>query len=155
MQEPALYLAGIIRAFNGQVNDQNYFAYELLNLSQDLFNSPSVFNYYAPGNEMQIFTPYTAIYRANLAYGLFGAYNNPVQTYGPGTTIDLTPYVALAGTPAALVDALDLALTHGDMPAAMKSTLVAAVTAEAGGSVKRVEMGIYLIISSGYYNVWH
>lgn len=30
LQEPALYLAGIIRAFGGTVNDQNYWAYELL-----------------------------------------------------------------------------------------------------------------------------
>ena len=155
MQEPALYLAGIIRAFNGQVTDQNYFPYELLLLGEDLFNAPSVFNYYAPGNEMQIYTPWTSIYRANMAFGLFHAYNNPIQTSGPGMTIDLTPYVALAATPAALVDALDLALTHGDMPATMKATLVSSVAAEAGGSVARVEIAIYLIISSGYYNVWH
>ena len=155
LQEPALYLPGVIRAFGGQVTDQNYFAYELTLLGQDLFNPPSVFNYYSPGNEMQIYTPWTAIYRSNLVYGLFHAYNNPVQTYGPGTTINLTPYVALAGTPAALVDALDLALTHGDMPAAMKTMLVSAVTAEAGGAVARVEVAVYLIIASGYYNVWH
>ena len=155
LQEPALYLPGVIRAFAGQVTDQNYFSYELHLLGQDLFNAPSVFNYYAPGNEMQIYTPWTSIYRANVVFGLFHAYNNPVQTYGPGTTINLTPYVALASTPAALVDALDLALTHGDMPAPMKATLVSAVTAEAGGAVTRVEMAVYLIISSGYYNVWH
>lgn len=40
----ALYLAGLILAFN----DQNYFPYDLLNLDQDIFNAASVFSYYAP-----------------------------------------------------------------------------------------------------------
>jgi hypothetical protein len=166
LQEPALYLAGIIRAFGGTVNDQNYWAYDLLNLSQEIYESPSVFNYYSPsyvipqssgvsGPEFQIFTPWTAIYRANMANGLFGAYNNPVQTYGPGTLIDLTALVPLAANPATLVDALDYSLTAGLMPAVMKQTIVNAVTTETGGNVARVETGIWLILSSGYYNVWH
>jgi uncharacterized protein (DUF1800 family) len=78
MQEPALYLAGLIRAFNGTVNDQNYFPYDLLNLDQDIFNAASVFSYYSPsyvvpagyipplpptqptGGEFQIFDTYTS-----------------------------------------------------------------------------------------------
>jgi hypothetical protein len=41
------------------------------------------------------------------------------------------------------------------MPATMKTTIVSAVTQEASGNLKRVEAGIYLIVSSNYYNVWH
>jgi len=107
------------------------------------------------GPEFQIFTPWTVIYRANMANGLFGAYNNPVQTYGPGTLIDLTALAPLAANPASLVDALDYSLTAGLMPAPMKQTIVNAVTSETGGNVARVETGIWLILSSGYYNVWH
>jgi hypothetical protein len=166
LQEPVLFLAGLIRAFGGINNDQNFFAWDLTNMSQDVYNAPSVFNYYSPGYvlpqsgglggpEFQIYTPYTAVYRDNLVAGLFSSYSNPVITSGPGTTIDVTPFMALANNPATLVDALDFTLTAGIMPAAMKQILVTAVTAEAGGTLKRVETGIYLILASGYYNVWH
>jgi hypothetical protein len=165
LQEPALYLAGIFRALNGQVTDQNYFAGDLSALGQSVFDAPSVFNYYSPGYrvpgigisgpEFQIDTPYTAVYRDNWVSNIFSSYSNPVVTYGPGTTVDLTSYVALASSPAALVNALDLTLTHGDMPSAMKTTLVSAVQAEAGGNLQRVLTALYLILTSSYYNVWH
>ncbi len=104
MQEPALFLAGIIRAFNGTVNDQNYFAFDLLNMDQDIFNPASVFNYYSPhyvvpagyitppasapltGGEFQIFDTYTSLYRANLVANLFASFSSPLLTYGPGTS---------------------------------------------------------------------
>ncbi|MDQ1471698.1 MAG: hypothetical protein QOJ99_3178, partial [Bryobacterales bacterium] len=165
LQEPALLIAGMARAFGGQMNLQNYYAYELTRLNQDIFNSPSVFNYYSPffmapatglfGPEFQIDTPNNSILRANVVAGLFSAYNNAVQTNGPGTTVDLTPFVPLASTPATLADALDLTLTHGTMPNRMKQMLVTAITAEGAGNIARVETGCYLILTSSYYNVWH
>lgn len=166
LQEPALYLPGYIRAFNGQMTTSNYYASNLAALGQDLFSSPSVFNYFAPGYviagtgglngpEFQINNPNASVLRENLVASFFNAYNNAVQTYGPGTTVDLTPFVPLAATPATLVDALDLTLTHGTMPAAMKQIIVAGVTADAAGSIHRVQTGVYLILTSNYYNVWH
>jgi uncharacterized protein (DUF1800 family) len=177
MQEPALYLAGLIRAFNGTVNDQNYFPYDLLNLDQDIFNAASVFSYYSPsyvvpagyivplpptqptGGEFQIFDTYTSIYRANLVANLFGSFSSPVIDYGPGTHIDLTAYQALYKNPTALVNAMDQTLTRGTLPANIKSIITQAVAAEdpAGytNGMKQVEAALYLIATSGYYNVWH
>ena len=166
LQEPALLIAGLVRAFGGQMTDQNYFPSELTQLGQDIFDSPSVFNYYSPdyqvpgagvtGGEFQIDTPNNAIIRNNLIGALmFSQYQKPVQTYGPGTTIDLTPFVQLASTPSQLVDALDLTLTRGVMPAPMKSAIVNAVTSDNSGNVHRVQAAAYLILSSSYYNVWH
>jgi uncharacterized protein (DUF1800 family) len=165
LQEPALYLPGIIRALNGTMNDQNYFASDLATMGQDVFNPASVFNYYSPsytipgttmnGGEFQIFTTFTSLYRADLISNVFNNYSNPVQTYGPGMTVDFTGYVALAGTPSALVDALDIALTHGVMPSQMKQIIVTAVQGEMGGNLRRVQTAFYLIVASNYYNVWH
>ena len=165
LQEPALFISGMIRAFGGQMNDQNYFEWDLVNLGQDLFSSPSVFNYYSPtygvpgtsllGGEFEIHTPNNAIWRADMVRTLFSQWSNPVQDYGPGTTVDLTPFLSLAATPATLVSALDLTLTHGTMPSPMKSQLVNAVTADSGSALQKVEDAIYLILTSGYYNVWH
>ncbi len=165
LQEPALFVAGMVRAFGGQMNLSNYFAWDLYNEGQDLFDPPSVFNYYAPttgvpgtsltGGEFQIYTPDSSIVRANVVGNIFNQWANPVQSYGPGTSIDLSGFLALGHYPGPLVDALDLTLTHGTMPAAMKSEIVAAVTAETGGDLRRIQTGAYLILTSGYYNVWH
>jgi uncharacterized membrane protein YgcG len=166
LQEPALFIAGMVRAFGGQMNDQNYYASELASMGQDLFDAPSVFNYYSPnyhlpgvgitGGEFQIDTPNNAMLRANEVAGLmFSAYQKPVQSYGPGTTVDLTPYVSLAYSPSGLIDALDLTLTRGVMPSPMKQILVSAVTADSSGNVHRVQLACYLILMSSYYNVWH
>jgi len=165
LQEPALFIAGMVRAFGGTMSNQNYFGWDLENMSQDIYNPPSVFNYYAPtfvppgstvlGPEFQIFTPDAALWRANMVGNFFFSYSNPVLNYGPGTSIDLTAYVPLAANPATLVAALDLTLTHGVMPAAMKQIIVTAVTDDTGGNLSRVETGAWLILTSSYYNVWH
>jgi uncharacterized protein (DUF1800 family) len=165
LQEPALFIAGMVRAFGGQMTTENYYSTDLANMGQDVFDSPSVFNYYAPnyvvpqttlmGGEFQIFTPNNAIARTLEVSNLFGSWGSAVQTYGPGTTVDLTPFLPLASNPAMLVSALDLTLTHGVMPAAMKSQIVSAVAAETNGPIRQVQLGAYLILTSNYYNVWH
>ncbi len=166
LQEPALFIAGMVRAFGGQMNDQNYYASELANMGEDVFNPASVFNYYMPGyqvpgtsltgGEFQIHTPNNAIVRDNEVSNLiFGTWEQPVQTYGPGTTVDLTPYMQLASNPTSLVSALDLTLTRGVMPAAMKNIIVNAVAADGNGNAHRVQTACYLILTSSYYNVWH
>jgi uncharacterized protein (DUF1800 family) len=165
LQEPALFVAGMVRAFAGQMTIQNYYSWQLAYLGQGIFSAPSVFNYYAPnygvpgtslmGGEFQIHSPNNSILRANLVTGLFGAWSNPVQSSGPGTTVDLTSLIPLASNPTTLVNALDLTLTHGVMPAAMKETIITAVTGETGGNLRRVQRGLYLILTSSYYNIWH
>jgi uncharacterized protein (DUF1800 family) len=165
LQEPMLYVAGIIRAFGGTAGISNYFGWDLVNMSQDVYNAPSVFNYYSPtfmppggsqlGPEFEIYTPDSAIYRANMVSNLFSSWSNPVLNYGPATNIDVTPYLALAANPASLVAALDLTLTHGTMPAAMKQDVIAAVSNDSNGNLSRVLTGAWVILSSGYYNVWH
>jgi hypothetical protein len=147
------------------VASNNYFGWDLVNMNQDTYNAPSVFNYYSPtftppgstqfGPEFEIYTPDSAIYRANMVANFFDSWSNPILNYGPGTGIDVTPYMALSPNPASLVAALDLTLTHGTMPAAMKQEIVAAVTNDTNGNLSRVLTGSWLILSSGYYNVWH
>jgi len=165
LQEPILFVAGIVRAFGGTMANQNYFGWDLVNMNEDLYNAPSVFNYFSPsftppgstvlGPEFQIDTPDSAVYRANMVANLFSSWSSPILNYGPGTNIDVTPFLALASNPANLVAALDLTLTHGTMPAAMKQDIVSAVTNDTNGNLSRVLTGSWLILSSSYYNVWH
>jgi uncharacterized protein (DUF1800 family) len=165
-QEPVLFIAGIFRAFGGTMTTSNYFGYDLGNMGQDAFDAPSVFNYYSPSYvaagtggllapEMQLDNPNASILRENEIVGMFSNYSNPVVNYGPGTNLDLTPLLPLAATPATLVSAIDLTLTRGVMPAAMKTAITNAVAADTSGSLHQVQTAIYLTLVSGYYNVWH
>ena len=145
----------------------NYYASYLAAMGEDIYNPASVFNYFSPfygvpgtgglvGPEFEINNPNNALLRENLIGGFFAQYSNPVQNFGPGTLVDLTSFLPLASTPATLVNALDLTLTHGTMPAAMKQMIVTAVTAEAPvGALYQVQTACYLILTSSYYNVWH
>ncbi len=167
LQEPALFIPGFVRAFAGAMTSANYYSSTLASLGEDIYNPASVFNYFSPGYtlagtgglkgpEFQIDNPNAAILRENLIAQFFNQYSNPVQSNGPGTFLDLTPFLPLASSPATLVDALDLTLTHGAMPAAMKQIVVTAVTADAGnGRLRQAETACYLILTSSYYNVWH
>lgn len=167
LQEPALFVPGFVRAFSGTMSTANYFPYYIAAMGQDIYNPASVFSYFSPfnvvagtggllGPEFEIDNPNSAILRENLIAGIFSQYSNPVQNFGPGTLIDLTPFLPLATTPATLVNALDLTLTHGTMPAAMKQTIVTAVTTVApAGALYQVQTACYLILTSSYYNVWH
>jgi uncharacterized protein (DUF1800 family) len=166
LQEPALMLPALVRAFGGQMTPANYYSSVMADLGQDIYNAPSVFNYYSEGftvggtgglkgGEFQIDNPNNTIVRENMVATLFNQYSNPLQTYGPGTTVDLTALLPLAANPATLVAALDLTLTHGTMPPAMKQIVLTAVTADNTSSLHRVQTGIYLILTSSYYNVWH
>ena len=167
LQEPALFVPGFVRAFSGTMTTANYLQQTLATLGQDIYNPVSVFSYFSPGYlvpgagglagpEFEIDTPNAAILRENLVAEIFNQYSNPVASYGPGTIIDLTPFLQLAATPATLVSALDLTLTHGTMPAAMNQIITTAVTADQPyGALKQVEGAVYLILQSSYYNVWH
>jgi uncharacterized protein (DUF1800 family) len=166
LQEPVLQLTGFIRAFGGTMNLQNYYASEMAARGEDIFNAASVFNYYSPGYvvggtggllgpEFQINNPNGSVLRENLVGSFFNQYSNPIQSYGPGTTVDLTPFLGLANAPATLVNAVDLTLTHGVMPAAMKQIIVNAVIADTTTSLHKVQTAIYLTLTSSYYNVWH
>lgn len=166
LQEPAIFLPAFVRAFNGQMTTGNYYSSTVASLGEDIYNPASVFSYFSPGYtvagtgglkgpEFQINNPNATILRENLVALFFNQYSNPIASNGPGTTVDLSPFLSLAATPSTLLDALDLTLTHGTMPAAMKTIILNAVNLDNLGSLHRVQTACYLILTSSYYNVWH
>jgi hypothetical protein len=145
---------------------ENYYPSTLDSMGQDLLNAPSVFNYYSPGfvvggtgglsgPEFQIDNPNAAVLRENFVANLTNSYSNPMLNNGPGTMVDLTPFLPLASNPATLVNAVDLTLTEGVMPQGLKTIIVNAVAADGDGPLHEVETAVYLTLISSYYNVWH
>ena len=137
------------------------------NLGQNVYYSPTVFNYFlpgyqidvtgskpektVPGPEFELMSEATATATADTVYSLI--YGKPT-----GATIDLTPYTAILGAkPGAteigkLLDALNAALMGGRMPAAMKSTIATAVAAQTTPTAM-AETAVYLIASSWDFQV--
>ena len=165
-QDPALFATRTLRAL--EATGQGYGLWERVHpMGQNPFSPPSVFSFFAPdfqvpgttllGPPLQIFTESTAIRRANLINTI--AYNTvPLPLYAPpGSTtisVDLTPWVSLAGDPAALVDDLSLRLMHGAMPADMRARIIQALSAiPATSPTTRAQAAIYLITTSAQYSV--
>jgi len=166
LREPAVYLLNVLRAFNGQT-DGVYPLRVSSNLLQNIFNSPSVFNYYPPdysvptttvlGPEFAIQNSTTALTRINTMNTLvFSTQVAPEATVvgGTGTSLNLSSLQAIAGDPAQLVAKLDAQLMHSTMSTAMKSAIVTAVSAiPASDPLSRARTAAYLVTTSSQYQV--
>jgi len=180
LTEPVLAMTRFLRAFNASsdgalanVNLGNATSYQIgtAQLDQDVFRSPSVFNFYSPdyqvpgedgvlGPEFEIYSSMTALRRANLISRLLfltipagGAVAG--SDYRPsGTSIDLTPYEQLASDPAALVQTLNDLLLHGSMSLQMSEIVTNHVASIPEDQLlRRAQDAIYLIATSAQYQV--
>ena len=128
-------------------------------MSQNVFNAPSVFNFYSfehqvPGTdppllgpEFQIHSTTTAVRRANFV-------NQVVFSAIPGTTLDLTPFLSLAADVRDLVSQLDELLLHRSMSAEMRSLVSEPLAAIPDSEPQlRVQQAVYLITTSSQYQV--
>ena len=164
--EPALYVTSVARALDA-ASDGVFFRASSSTLGQNVFYSPSVFNFYAPdfvipgtqltGPEFGVQTSTTAINRINFANSLlFSAAIAPdTSVYGAtGTSASFATYQALAGDASALVDRLDRDFLGGTMSGAMRSAIVSAVNAVAAtDTLNRARTAAYLVVTSPQYQV--
>jgi hypothetical protein len=134
-------------------------------MSEDLFNAPSVFNYFPPGArvpaenaagpEFAIFSSLTALRRDNFVNQVVYSTIAPSPPNRPiGTSIDLTSFNGLAANPDQLLDALNNLMLHGSMSAQMRQSIKGAVSAiSATNAISRVRTAVYLIATSSQYQV--
>ena len=164
--EPVLFMTSLARAASAR-SDGVAFRAQSGTLGQLIFYSPSVFNYYpfdyvVPetqllGPEFGVQNATTAIARANFANGLL--FVNSVApdntVFGAtGTTLDLTPYQAVAGDANALAARLDRNLLAGRMSAPMRQAIVSAVSAvPASDTLNRARTAMWLVVTSPQFQV--
>ena len=165
LREPALYITAFLRSMGG-TSDGVYLRTQATAMGQNLFNPPSVFNYYAPGYqipgtsdlgpEFGIQDTTTALARANFLYQLVyggGAAPDPTVTASIGTTLDLSSLQAAADADS-LVEQLNQLLLHGTLSPEAHAIIVQAVnTLAAGDTTNRARMAVYLLASSLQYQV--
>lgn len=165
LREPVLFLTAAARAL-GTASDGVYFTQQANDLSEDVFDADSVFNFYPPdyvvpgtnllGPEFALQNASTAINRYNFgntfAFGTIG----PLATLpgATGTQPNWSALQSLAASPNSLVSELNNLLMHGSMPAAMQTTLLSAVAlVPASDPLTRAKTAFYLTITSPEYQV--
>jgi uncharacterized protein (DUF1800 family) len=145
LREPLLRLANYLRAFNARSSSGRYLGIgntddPATRLNQTVMSSPTVFNFYRPG-----YVPSSkAIADAGLVAPEFqivhdvsvAGYMNYMRSLIQVNTDrdiqqDYSAELALADKPADLVDRMNLLLFGGQMPDALRTQLVAAVTSRA------------------------
>lgn len=193
LREPVLFITNMLKPFNpsaqpGAPTSCKSESDGILNLGslpldQDVFNAPSVFNYYPmdyvipatnlAGPEFGIFSTGTSLKRPNfvnqmappgstavggivIAPAVIGGVPNP--NYAPcGTRIDLTRLqglVAADPTGTTLIDTLNREMLHGSMSPDMRNDIVVAIGAVSStDSLKRARTAYYLVATSPQFQV--
>ena len=156
LREPIVMMVGIARAFHAK-SDGSGFTNSGSNMSQNVFNAGSVFNFFPPDNpipqttlngpEFAIFNTNTSLARVNFTNTLvFGQISS-------NTVLDFTPVIN-AGSPDQMVSLLDTIFLHGTMSSLMKQSILTAVTAVTSTDTKnQAKTAIYLVTSSSQYQV--
>jgi hypothetical protein len=161
LQEPILYITGLLRAF-GTASDGANLSGQGGGMGQNALFPGSVFNFFSPnfvipgtslyGPEFQILTTATSLNRANFVNTfVFGA-------LGSTTTVNFGNYASQASNPGALLDSLNTLMLHGTMTADMKTSILTAMQAVPAGTnqaLQQAQAAIYLIGTSSQYQVQH
>ncbi len=161
LQEPILYIAGLLRAF-GAASDGANLSGQGSGMGQNALFPGSVFNFFSPnfvipgtslyGPEFQILTTATTLNRANFVNTfVFGS-------LGSTTTVNFGTYASQASNPGALLDSLNTLMLHGTMTADTKTSILTAMQAVPAGTnqaLQQAQTAIYLIGTSSQYQVQH
>jgi uncharacterized protein (DUF1800 family) len=177
LREPVLFVTNLLRPFNPTANinapgvcsgqSDGVLNGVTITLDQDVFNPPSVFNYYpltytlqntaltAP--EFGIFSTGTALKRPNFVNQMVFQ-NGVIQGNDTpcGTRIDLSRWQSLAAdlTGNLLLETVNREFLHGSMSAPVRAHILQAMQAVAADNpLKRARTALYLVTTSPQFQV--
>jgi hypothetical protein len=75
-------------------------------------------------------------------------------TIDKGTTVDLTPFVAQAGSTTSLLDTISSVFLHGSMSQALEQAATDAVNAASTATTK-AQAALYIVLTSNEYQIIH
>ncbi len=158
LREPVLYCNALLRALGADVEIENTLYKRTREMGQDLFTSPSVFNYFSPlhrpsglglfGPEFQIHTQSATFARANFV-------DKTVNSkLGEGVSVDLSSFESITED-LALIQAIEAALLHEPLSTTERNSIIAAINVPKISGGTRVEVAVYLVATSSRYQVQH
>jgi uncharacterized protein (DUF1800 family) len=165
LREPVLFLTGMVRALDFTNTDVNGSWFNLasqgFNLNQEPYYANSVFNFFPPNYvipgttinapEFDIENTATVTLRESLANNIV---NNGLGSF---TTSDLTATGVLgtmAANPTTLVNYLNTLFMHSQMPTAMQTAIVSAIT-PLTSNAQRARVAVFLVVTSPQYKIIH
>jgi uncharacterized protein (DUF1800 family) len=162
LREPIVMMVSIARAFHA-TSDGSGFESKGAGMSQDIFNSGSVFNFFPPDNLIPQTTlngPEFAIFNTNTSLARVNFINSMVYgSISSATKLDFSPVIA-AGTPDQMVTWLNNLFLHGTMSDSMKQSILTAISAITVATppsnsdlTNQAKAAIYLVTSSSQYQV--
>lgn len=156
MREPVLFLANVLRGLSANIGAGNAINQYANQMSQNLFNAPSVFSFFSPqyrtakgllGPEFQIYSTSTAAERADFVNAaLYHA------TVDGTTTVSLAPFVQTATSTESLVDYISYVFLHHSMSPVLTQQVTDAANA-AKGTAAQVKAALYVALTSGEYQI--
>jgi uncharacterized protein (DUF1800 family) len=166
LREPVLYIMGILRGLDA-ITDGNRLYEPAGAMGQDVFYSPTVFNYYPadyriPGTtlvapQFGIHNTNTVLHRANFVSEMIdeGGWSPDTELAGAvGTKIDITPFRNVAASPSQLVNLVNARLFGGGMPLGLRDEVYAAVAAlPANQRGERARTALFLTLTSFQFQV--
>jgi uncharacterized protein (DUF1800 family) len=162
LREPIIMIVSIARAFHA-ATDGSGFESRGANMSEDIFNSGSVFNFFPPvysipqttlnGPEFAIFNTNTSLARVNfINSAVYGGFNSSAK-------LDFSAVIN-AGTPDQMLAWLNSLLLHGTLSDPMKQSMLTAIGAittatppSTSDLTNQAKAAIYLVTSSSQYQV--
>ncbi len=157
LREPVLFMPNMLRGLNATLGSQSAIYYYTNLMGQNLFNAPSVFSYFSPqyrtakgllGPEFQIYSTQTVVNRADAVdSALYG-------TLDKSTTVNLTPFMQYGSNTNALLDNISYVFLYHSMSSDLQQTAAKAVNA-ASTPQRRVQAALYLVLTSGEYQIIH
>jgi len=170
LREPLLRVSELWRAFSARAANGRYdYPQGNTTLDQSPVSAPSVFNFFRPdfspvgvlsgaglvAPEFQITNESTAVRLSNEMRRLSGLYKTSQgssSSTASDVLLDFTAFEARAAQPGNLLDDFNLLLMSGQMPAAMRSTLLDFVSAiPADQPDLRIAEVLHLIVTSPQY----
>ena len=156
LREPVVMEVAVARAFGASSDGTGFWGWGQ-NMSQGVFNSASVFNFFPPERLIPQTTlngPEFAIFNTNTSLARVNFINSAVYAQiSNGTKLDLTAVIN-AGTPDQMVALLDTQLLHGSMSDSMKQSILTAVNTNSATDTKnQAKTAVYLVLSSSQYQV--
>jgi len=156
-REPVLFMPDILRGLNATLTANSVINYDTSQLSENLFDAPSVFSYFSPqyrvqggllGPEFQIYTTQTAANRADIVNAiLYGQIDK-------GTTVNLAPFVQQAGSASSLLSYISSIFLHGSMSSALAQAATDAVNA-AATPLAKAQAALDVVLTSSEYQIVH
>jgi len=159
LREPLLHMLTALRAVNAATDGVNLNNYASV-MNQAPFLSPTVFNFYPPNYQVQgtsLIGPEFKILNANTTMSRVNFINDLIYgSVGPHTTIDISPYVAVAGNVSNLLALINTNLMHGEMPTDMYNELSTTLSSSAFTTpTSTAQAALYLVLSSSQFQVEH